>query len=151
MEEYLASVFAVSAVAVILGILSYRKGDGINKFAFSVLVMYVTLTPISAVVEELRAVGENITVTLPEIGEGEYGESLREAFCLGVAEYICSELSLDEREVSVSVVDFNIEKMTAALIKVTLCGRAAFADKIRIENLVADAGLGKCEVQIEIG
>ena len=151
MEEYITSIFAVSAVTAILGLIAYRGGDTVTKFAFSVLVMYVSLVPISGIIDDIKNGNADFSVSLPDYGVGEYSESVSEAFCLGVSRYICSEFSLDESDVSVSVLDFDMEKMTAALVKVTLSGRAVFADKIKIEELVYDAGLGKCEVQIEIG
>ena len=151
MEEYLISIFAVSAVTAILGLITYKGGDGVIKFAFAVLVLYTALAPISKAVDGFDKLQGGFIIPMPELGEGEYESVAREAFCNGVKEYICSELSLDTGDVAVSASGFDFEKMRAELIKVTLSGRAAFADRIKIEELVGAAGLGECEVQIEIG
>ena len=151
MEEYLTSIFAVSAVTAILSLVSYKGGEGVTKFAFAVLVVYTALVPLSEIAEKIKNEDYDFSIVLPQPGESDYTKSVEKAFCQGVGEYICSELSLDEKDVRVSAVGFDFEGMRAELIKVTLSGMAVFADRIKIEGLVESAGLGECEVQIEIG
>ena len=152
MIEYATGILSVCAVVVICGFLVYRgKSDGATKFAFATLLVYVTLTPLRALVGELTGVGE---IRL-ELEGGEYSEDYKEvaeeAFCEGVRLLVCSQFSLNEEFVRVSCRDFDFQKMRADRIKIILSSSAALADRTGIEKFINQYDIGRCECEIEIG
>lgn len=78
-------------------------------------------------------------------------ETAADAFSDGVASYVCETFDLAPGGVSVSLVGFDFPTMHAEKIKVLLSGNARFADTHAIREAVEKAGLGICEVEIEIG
>ena len=63
---------------------------------------------------------------------------------------MCGEHGLDTGDVSVSVRELDVESMRAKRIIVILSGRAVTSDARKIAEAVEDAGLGECEVIIDI-
>lgn len=149
MTGYITGVFAISALLGLCSLLSYGKDDErVRKFAFSILLLYVTVLPLSGIslgdidFGNLKNPGTNV---------GEYENVAREAFISGIREHIAREYSLDEDNIRVLVEDFDFSVMRAGRIRIILSGSAVFADYKGIEKYVNNLDMGECRVEIEIG
>ncbi len=151
MREYMLMVFAVCAIVSVLGFLSYRRGDVATRSALSVLVLYVTLTPI---LSSLGSLDGTDGVRLPEFDVGDYGEDYAEyacsAFVDGIELLIVNKYSLDGDDVRVLVEGFDFQNMCAERIRVVLTGAAALGDGKGMAKYITELGYGRCEVEIGI-
>ena len=151
MSEYFSGVYIFVAVLCLLRLLLYReKGDFATRLAFCVLTLYTVVTPLSDVISDIS--GEiSLDFELPDGEAGEYSEVAENAFCEGVKTFVCSEFSLSADSVRVLTEDFDFSAMRPGRVRVFLSGKAAAADYKAIERLIEERGLGKCDVEIEIG
>ena len=80
-------------------------------------------------------------------------DMIEAAFEEGVAKYLADKYRVDVGLIKVMADGFEMEKMKAGKIYVTLCGEAAFLDYKKIENEVAREFTlgGECEVSLSIG
>ncbi len=152
MTEYVRAVFITAAVLALLKLLFYKDGtDGVRKFAFAVLALYVATAPLS---EALSGIGDAPFFDF-DIPDSEYGEDYEEvaedAFCQGVKRLVCDKFSLSDECVRVLVENFDFNTMTAGRVRIFLSGRAAAADYKAIEKFISESGLGECDAEIEIG
>ena len=138
----------------VLSFVLYKDGDKGAKFAFGVLLCYAVLFPVAGDLSHASDV--DLGALIEEIQNGalsaehSYYDSTREALEEGLAAAICAEFSLDESEVSVSVSDFDFNSMSVGGVRVSLRGKSIFANIEKIKKYVAGAGLGGCEVSVEL-
>lgn len=151
MTEYMLSVFAVTAALGLCSLALYKDSfEGVSKFAFSVILISTVILPLSKLTAQSPP---DFSLKPPELPDGvpEYERVAVEAFSDGISAALKSEYSLKEEEILVSVSGFEFESMRAELIKVTLRGGGILLDRKKVENYVESLGVGKCEVEIEIG
>jgi hypothetical protein len=150
MKEYLIGVLAVSALASLGALLSYKEDDKSVRLAFSVLLAFAVLMPLSGAVGSFAS-GGLPSIELPDGStEGEYIEVARSAFCEGVKSMVCLKFSLESEEVALGVSGFDFESMRCDTVELTLYGKAAFADFDALEKYIKES-LGGCNVKICIG
>lgn len=152
MNEYYGQVLLCAGVIVCVGMLVYRgRGDGAVRLAFGTLLLYVVIVPLFSFFSDVP----DFPVELPELSEDglteDYVNVAEDAVCRGVESVICSELSLNPDEVRVVLFGFDVQRMEAERVLVLLSGVASAADRIKIDQLVNSIGIGRCEVEIEIG
>ncbi len=152
MSEYMSSLFITCAVISVCSMLSYReRRDFSTRFAFGTLIIYVALLPI---VKFVSFGGGELSFDL-EFDVGDYSEDYKsvaeEAFCEGVGRLISEKYGLKREAVFVLAEGFDFESMSAEKIRVILSDTAAFADYKGIEKYINEQGLGRCNVEIEIG
>ena len=155
MSAYLTSLVLTSALVGVCSYLSYsEKGASLVKMASSLIVVYMMITPVSALIGEggfLDGNGHTLEEYMPSIDESEFSKSAAEAFEDGVKKYVCEKFSLSDSDVRVSALEFDCIGMKAEKVKIILCGGAAHADARGIEYEINSLGLGKCEVEISVG
>lgn len=149
MNEYFVSVFATSALLGVMSVISFDKGESVRRFAFSILLLYVTLLPLSDISPQDFDFGE--TVTPEGIGDGEYERVAEEAFASGILRLVTEKYSLREENVRVMVEDFDFASMRAGKIRIILSGSAVFSDYKGIEKYINECNMGECSVEVEIG
>lgn len=147
----MTAVFIVSFIVGISSLVSYReKGDRATRFALGIVLIYITLSPIPTLFENLK---ESISFDIPF--DGEYDESYktvaREAFEQGVAEAVSDRFSINKSNITVIAEGFDFETMRARKIRIVLSGAAAFSDYTAVENYINEFDIGECEAEIEIG
>lgn len=149
MSGYGISVFALSAVLGVLGLLSYRQGgDGAQRFAFAVLLCVTVAMPLSEGVRELSSLGQITDVPTDEYSEL-YASVAEEAFAAGLCQQICSHYGLDPSEVELRLSGFDFSAMSAERVTVTLSGSAATADSRSIKEYIKEQGIRECDVLVE--
>ena len=150
MGEYFTGVFAVLAVVLFCGFISYRrKRSSAARMALSILIIHTVLMPLGSIAS--GDLSFDIEAPDPDTFEGgDYAEVAREAFCEGISKLIAEEFSLDAKNISVYATGFEFSSMRAERISVLLSGRAAFADPSAIEKYINGLDVGRCECEIEI-
>ena len=149
MRELFVSVFSVSLVLGVLGLIFGRSGDFARRFAFSVLLSLAVITPL------VRAVGNfNFDFDFEGAGipgdDALYAEVAEDAFADGIASEISARFGIPRDAISVRLVDFDFSAMRASRIKITLFGRGIVADVRAIKEYLENKNIGECDVKIEL-
>lgn len=150
MAEYFGSVITVSALASLAALVSYGGDkDKWHKFAVLVILLYVSVTPVAALVTEFTEDDFflDIDSDVGELGENAYGKVGEEAFKLGIRKAIAEKWDIYETDVLVNVSGFDFENMRAEKINVTLLGGGMGVDYRAVQEYIQKNGLGSCEVQ----
>ena len=151
MNEYLVGVFGVVALLGTASLLSYKSsGDFATKIAFSVLLLYTVTVPVIELVSNAEF-SFDIEDYNPDNQSGDYEAVAKEAFELGIKRAVAERFSLDEEKIRVLSEGFNFKKMKAEKIRIILSGHSSLANYKAIEKYIREAGLGECEVELEIG
>lgn len=151
MNEYTVSVFSICAFVGLLSLLCYGSG-GTEKTAVSIIAAFVIISPIVTAIHTV-----NFDSVLDIFSDGGYETDAdctavaEEAFATGITKAVAEKFNFYEKEVRVKITNFNMEKMSAEQIKITLCGSAALADYRGVEEYVDSFDMGECRVEIEIG
>lgn len=148
MSELAVSVFAASAALGALGLIAYRLGDAVQRFAFAVLLSLAVVSSLSEAIADLHLILDGTSGGGGQ-DNGLYAEVGEIAFSAGIAESVADKFSLDRSEIAVRLVGFDFSQMRAEKIIITLSGSAAPADMRGIEKYISDEKLGECEVKIE--
>ena len=151
MNEYALGVFAILLLSGLLSLLFYGSGEA-EKTAIGIIVAFAIISPIITVVGDI-----DIDKALDSLSGGSYETDAdpsviaEDAFADGIARAVADKFSLDKDNIRVKIIDFDMEKMRARQIKISLVGAAALADYRGIEGYVNGLGMGECRVEIEIG
>ena len=148
MTELFVSVFSASALIGIATHLMHTRYRGrASSFAFGVIFLFVIVSRISAVdVPRL-----DISEIFPEAGGGGEFYAVKDAVCDALAAEVAHRFGFAEEDVSVELIDFDMELMRCDTVVVTLGGTAALGDYKRIEDYVDKIGIGRCRVDVQIG
>ena len=149
MEKYFGGVMAVAATLTVCSFLAYKKGRAL-RFAFAVLLIYTTLSPLSSLIPDFGGLLSGELTSSLEGLDREYIEVAERAFCEGIRSHISAELGIPSEGVRVHCCGFDYGNMRAERICVLLSGSAATADAMKIRRLISEGGLGECEVEIEV-
>ena len=154
MKEYLLSVVAVCAVCALVGAISVQgKMKKQINFVLSLAIVTTLVTPIFSAIPSIDDMGREL---LQEIGE-EYSSDgvtntklqsiTSEALNRGIERALCAEFSLDAEGVLVESKSNLIgDELIFEYIKVTLSGRAVFADSKAIKRYIQKNLCEECEV-----
>ena len=146
MKEYAKGLLGLLLLVSLGARLAYdRRFASVTGLLYAVLLLWSVAAPLGAAPE-----GE---VTLPIVsGEADtaaFDAALGEAYADGVRRALCEAFGLAEGEVTVAVVDFCAETMAASEVSVMLSGRAALADRHRMEAYLEQGGVRVCEIRIQ--
>lgn len=152
MNDYLCGLIAISALVGISSYLSYgeRQDKALRAASLLILVCVAVSVPVAFIKENPNFDFSDISISDLVIEDTQLGKDAREAFCDGVAEFVSSEFSIPKEEIEVVAFDFDLGAMRAERIKVILSGRAVLADNRAVAAAVKDAGLGECEVELNV-
>ena len=152
LKEYLIAVVALSGVLGVILLLSHPDTRRECEAAVLAVSLGALVTPILSLVPSVNSFPELSPEMIPAVGGvGEVSES---AFSEGIESYLCSEYSLDKKEISVQTRGFSLSEMRAEEITVKLSGGAVLADipgmKLCVrKNFTLEGGV--CEVVIVLG
>ncbi len=155
MREYVISVVACAVLVALGGMICHGGAtSGAAKSCASLVLLYTVTVPLISALPDLDSFDLNsyldgIRVEVDE-EDSSYYEGVRDAFAEGVEKMVCEKFSLDGEEVRVVVFEFDLQKMNAEKIKIILSGSSASANSRGIVAAVEEAGLGKCEVELEL-
>ena len=156
MTEYITSVIAACAVVALGGFISYSGDGGTSRAlrsALSLLLLYTVASPVVSVVSNLGDVTlDSIVEYEPSVdmSDPEYYRVAEDAFCEGIRKMVCEQYEVNADDVDVRAVDFDFKTMSARKIKIILSGNAVYTDSRGISAAVSDAGLGECEVELDL-
>ena len=151
MKEYLVCVVLISALASLCSHFFGEAGSArFGRLAVGTVLLYAVLSPLAS-----------LSVSLPELpsitppAEGEetplYEARAQAAFCEGIRETLCERFGISEECISVRSEGFSVTEMRAERVCVLLSGKGIFLNSLAVAAFVEEAGLGECEVEIEIG
>ena len=149
MKDYLIGAFAMAAVISFCSLLAYKKGKA-TRFAFATLLIYVTLSPVLSLIPGLSEIDLSELGAVVDYDEGEYENTIEQAFCRGIEALLCAELNISSELVRVACYEFDLMNMTAERVEVRLFGSAIGADALKIEDIVEGNGFGECVIEIEM-
>ena len=152
MREYFVLAASLSVLVALGGLMIYGEEGGKSARAAMGVILLCTLSipPAKAVLALRDADIGGLFEEVGEVGGGSVlGEVASESFAEGTEKMICERFSISEDEVEVHVFGLDTSSMRAEKIVVVLRGRGALSDLRGIRAAVEDAGLGKCEVNIE--
>ena len=155
MSGYIISMIAASVIVALGGLVSYGGGTArVSRAAMATVLLYTATLPIISVTGDLsQLLSKDYFADLKvEYDQSDtlFYEHTEQAFAVGVRKFVFGEHGLDTGDVSVSVRELDVESMRAKRIIVILSGRAVTSDARKIAEAVEDAGLGECEVIIDI-
>lgn len=156
MTEYITSVIAACAIVALGGFISYSDEGGTSRAmrsALSLLLLYTVASPVVSVVSNLGDVTlDSIVEYEPPVdtSDPEYYRVAEQAFCEGIQKMVCEQYAISAEDIEVCAFDFDFKSMSARKIKIILSGDAVYADSRGISATVSDAGLGECEVELEL-
>lgn len=156
MIAYVSSVVVATAIVALGGFIAYSEDGGVSRTlrsALSLLLLYTVAAPVVTLVVDLGDVSIDYIIDYdspPDVDDPEYYRVAEEAFCDGICRLVCDEYLLNGADVTVRAFDFDFKSMSARKIKIILKGSAAYADARGITATVTDAGLGECEVEIDL-
>ncbi len=154
MKEYLVSVVLISALASLCShFFGEAGGARLGRLAVGTVLLSAVLSPLASLSASLPQIP---SFSLPDAGEGGEDAPLfearaEEAFCEGICAAICEEFSVARECVSVRCEGFSVGEMRAERVCVLLKRKGIFLDSPAVAAFVEGAGLGECEVEIEIG
>lgn len=152
MGKFLVGIVTVSLVMGILNFLSYRpKSDKTTRAAMGIILMWVVSVSIFSGLSRLSELDFNFSQDIEvNVFEGEYIKEAEKAYSEGVKQLLYEKYGIEKEEFTVSLLDFDFEKMRAEKIKITLFSSALFSDFRGIENYIEKTLFGECEVNIAI-
>lgn len=156
MSGYIGGIIGTALLVSLASYLSYgRQTRGVISFALSLILAVAVAGPLVSMVSAIPGwVEEGVPSWDGEGGTvgGEDCESTaKAAYAAGIRSAVAARFSLNEEDIRVLVEDFDFSAMRAGRVRVILSGRAVTADSRGIRQYVTEAGLGECEVEIEIG
>lgn len=123
------------------------------NFGAGIIIVCAILLPFVDILPELKAdsVIEDLFENMDY--DGATDSTIELAFEEGIAEYIALEYKVSESDVLVTVDGFDMEKLLAERVYVTLRGGAVLLDYKRLEDELGKQFTcgGECEVSINIG
>ena len=146
MKEYARGLLALVLLISLGARWTYdRRFASATGLLYAVLLLWSVAAPLSTVAEE--------DMTLPDVptagDTAAFETALSEAYGRGVRRALCETFSLEEGEVTVLLVDFCVEDMAATEVSVMLSGRAALADRHRMEAYLEEGGVRVREIRIQ--
>lgn len=151
MSGYALGVFAICLVGGAFTLLSHGSGRA-ERVVIGIVTLYIIISPLAdglsdfdvdRWLESLR--GEGVEVS------PEYEEVLEQSFSEGLKNAVAEKFSLKRDNIRVSLSGFDVEKMRAERIRISLSGAAALADYKAVEKYINGLDVGECELEIEIG
>ena len=147
MGKYIFACIALAFISAILYHVSHTALRESARLAMGVLLLSFAVAPIGALLPPA------FDLEIPKVNfeGGAYIEVTEEAFCRGIAEALSDEYSVGSDCFIVVCQGFELEKMTAECVSVTLTGRAALLDYRAVREFVLSAvNIKECEVEVEI-
>ncbi len=156
MSGYIISVMAATAVVALGGLISYGGGTArISRAAMAMVLLYTVTLPIISVTGDVsQLISEDFFDDIKveyDPDDTLFYERTASAFSDGVKKFVCGEYRFADDDVRVTVRSLDVESMRAEKIIIVLSGRAIIADARSVAETVEDAGLGECEVKIDVG
>ena len=152
MKGYLISVVLITAmVALASHLLSGTEAARYGKLSLGIVLLWAVLSPLVSVLTHPPSLPPLPDLPAEDTDAPLYAVYAEEGFCKGIADAVSERFSIPAEGICVRVDGFDAMKMTAEHIHILLRGKAVFADGTAIAAFLEDEGLGKCEVEIEIG
>lgn len=151
LREYFSEIIILMTFAAILLGIAHPKLKGATSYSIGVLMICVILLPLVDIIRDFdtKSMFDSINTDL----EYDITDDMIEAsFEEGISEYIAQKYGVDKSCVSVMADGFDMERLRAERIYVTLSGRAVFLDYKKIEDEVRSefTNGGECEVSLKI-
>ena len=152
LKGYFEGILTLAAfIALALGV-SHPKLRRATEFGAGVLISCAILLPLVDIIKEFN-VNFDINSYVENIESEVTDDMIELAFEEGIAEYLATEYGVDRSLILVMADGFDMGKLKAERIYVTLEGEAALLDYKKIEEKVAREFTdgGECEVSLRIG
>lgn len=151
LREYFTEIIILMTFAAILLGIAHPKLKGATSYSIGVLMICVILLPLVDIIRDFdtKSMFDSINMDL----EYDITDDMIEAsFEEGISEYIAQKYGVDKSCVSVMADGFDMERLRAERIYVTLSGKAVFLDYKKIEDEVRSefTNGGECEVSLKI-
>ena len=151
LREYFSEIIILMTFAAILLGIAHPKLKGATSYSIGVLIICVILLPLVDIIRDFdtKSMFDSINMDL----EYDITDDMIEAsFEEGISEYIAQKYGVDKSCVSVMADGFDMERLRAERIYVTLSGKAVFLDYKKIEDEVRSefTNGGECEVSLKI-
>ena len=152
LREYIIRLLIIATFVAFATAVAHPGLRQATGFATGILVICAIMLPLVDIIKDINLnfdVDEYLGSTKNEQPE----DVIKVAFEDGIREYISVEYGVDESLVIVLADGFDMSKMRAERIYVTLMGKAALLDYKRIEEMIERefTNNGECEVSVKIG
>ena len=147
MTEYESGLLALSLVLTVgARLVSDRRYVSVTGLLFSLILLSNVATPLVSLTEgDISLPIEHVTVDTSV-----FENSLAQAYASGIRRALCEQFSLKEEDVRVYVTELAAENIEEARVRVILSGRAALADRHRIEEYLKKGGVTVDAIQIRV-
>lgn len=153
LKEYFESVIMlVLFAALVLGVVHTRLKD-VTYFSTGVLVICAIMLPLVSIIRDIdhKYSLDDIfhTMEYEDLTDG----AIESAFEMGISGYVANKYGVDSDDVLVMADGFDLERMRAQRIYITLSSKAVFLDYKKIEEEIEKEFTdgGECEVSLKIG
>lgn len=147
MKEYASALLALALLLSVGGRLLYdQRYASVTGLLFSLILLVGIVTPLREV-----ALGEIVfpSVQTP-VDTSAFDDTLCEAYEEGIRLAICEKFSLSEHEIAVRATDFSPQNIQQTGVEIVLSGRAALADRNRIQTYLTKEGVRVNEIKIQM-
>ena len=147
MTEYASGLLVLSLVLAVGARLVYdRRYASVTGLLFSLILLSNVATPLASLTE-----GDiSLPIKEVEVDTSAFENGLAQAYASGIRRALCDRFSLAEADVFVCVTELCAENIGEARVSVILSGRAALADRHRIEEYLKTGGVTVDAIQIRV-
>jgi len=152
-KEYFVSSLSVIAIAAAASVLSHSKMRKISRCALGLIMICVIMLPLVDIFKD-NDFFFDLDYSFDDFQDDDMNDDeIERAFEIGIEKYIAERYDADVSLIHVSVDGFDISKMKAERIYVTLSGRAMNIDYRRLEDILREnfTDGGECEVELDVG
>ena len=132
-EGYFEGILILSSLFAMASGLVHPRLKNATAFGMGVLLFCSIMLPLVDIISDIN--GDSLFNELElDIDYNATDDMIEEAFERGISEYVADKYAVDVKLVSVKADGFDMEKMRADRIYVTLSGKAALLDFKKIED-----------------
>lgn len=152
LKEYLVGILSACTFFAVLSGVAHRKFNAATRFGVGILMICVIMLPLVDIFANFDAYSA-LEELIGDVGYDSTDSMIELAFEDGVRRHLADKYSVDPECISVRADGFDMEKLKAHRIYVSLSGEAVYLDYHRIERHVEDEFTegGKCEVSLNFG
>lgn len=145
------NVFYIILICVVISFCNFLMYDSNEmksaRFWLGIMLLAALIAPVFSVFKSVLSFDVGSFEDYTE--ESEFADEVaKKALADGIRRSIADKYSISEEDIEVELIGFNIEKMKAERVYITLSSKAALADSKAIRDYVEKCGFGECITEV---
>ena len=152
LREYFVVLIAAAFVSTLGAALCHEKFKSAQQTLLGILLLFCILSPLPELIGDVRLKLEGVAAPdIPNVEDGAYYEAAELALCRGITLALADKFDLSEKSISVTLLSFNLESMSAERIHIILGEGARVVDHRALREYTEENFGGRCSVEIKFG